>query len=593
MSSETGSIGRSSYVPSTALTDAVYESVRKDGSFLDAAEKALKSVLAVKASENNGKEKITSNDLAIPLLNQPTQKAKEELNSAGKLALLLGNLMSLLGESTLSQFESRLATWRAMMESQKSMGEQLSIELQNALGGAEQATELYQTTLSTLTTTKAAFDAATKALQQAQAQLDKLSTSDAGYTQALSARDQAANESKNAKQKVDQAELLAKDAHSNAMTKANSVDKLLTQIQGVGIQNSLIQPSEQNNLSNVAKLTMLMAMFVELIGKNSEESLQNDLALFQALQEGRQKEMEKKSSEYLEEVRKAEELNRIMGCIGKILGALLTIVSVVSAAFTGGASLALAAVGIALMVADEIVKATTGMSFMEEALKPLMDKVLKPLMELIGKAITKALESFGVDKKTAELAGSIAGAILAAVAMVVVVVVVALVGKGAAAKLGNAMSKLLGDAIKKIVPEVMKELAKGGSKLLSQGMQRLSSVLGDIGSKLGLQTDAISKQLITNTLQRTLIVGEVVNVATQAGGNLAQGVFMKNASDAMADFSLAHASMAQLEQWMKQAVENFAETQKITQEMNRTMSAALQQNAEAGRFVMRQAASAA
>ncbi|SUG71798.1 pathogenicity island 1 effector protein [Salmonella enterica subsp. enterica] len=56
--------------------------------------------------------------------------------------------------------------------------------------------------------------------------------------------------------------------------------------------------------------------------------------------------MEKKSAEFQEETRKAEETNRIMGCIGKVLGALLTIVSVVAAVFTGGASLALAAVGL-------------------------------------------------------------------------------------------------------------------------------------------------------------------------------------------------------------------------------------------------------
>ncbi len=100
---------------------------------------------------------------------------------------------------------------------------------------------------------------------------------------------------------------------------------------------------EQDNLSNVARLTMLMAMFIEIVGKNTEESLQNDLALFNALQEGRQAEMEKKSAEFQEETRKAEETNRIMGCIGKVLGALLTIVSVVAAVFTGGASLALSA----------------------------------------------------------------------------------------------------------------------------------------------------------------------------------------------------------------------------------------------------------
>ncbi|ELO24253.1 type III secretion system translocon subunit SctE, partial [Salmonella enterica] len=80
---------------------------------------------------------------------------------------------------------------------------------------------------------------------------------------------------------------------------------------------------------------------------------------------------------------------------GKVLGALLTIVSVVAAVFTGGASLALAAVGLAVMVADEIVKAATGVSFIQQAPNPIMEHVLKPLMELIGKAITKALEGLG------------------------------------------------------------------------------------------------------------------------------------------------------------------------------------------------------
>ena len=63
---------------------------------------------------------------------------------------------------------------------------------------------------------------------------------------------------------------------------------------------------------------------------------------------------------------------------------------------------------------------------------------------------------------------------------------------------------------------------------------------------------------------------------------------MKNASEAMADFHLARAAMEQISQWLKQAVETFSDSQKVTQELNRAMSAALQQNAEAGRFILRQ-----
>ncbi|UGA39605.1 type III secretion system translocon subunit SctE [Chromobacterium haemolyticum] len=471
-----------------------------------------------------------------------------------------------------------------MMDAQAAMGQKLSDELQQAIGEAEQATEAYQTALGDLKTAKETLEAAKQKLAQAQAKLDGLTPEDAGYQQALAARDQAANEAQAAKLKADKAEQAATDAHNLAKDKTAKADSLLTQAQGLNTKGGAVQQGAEDHLTGVAKLTMLMAMFVEMVGKNSEESLKNDLALFQAMQEGRQKEMDKKSAEYQEEVRKAEELNRTMGCIGKILGAVLTVVSVVAAVFTGGASLALAAVGLALMVADEVVKATTGESFMEKAMKPIMDAVmtmLKPLMDLVGKIVSEALKAFGVDKNLADTIGSIAGMIYAAVAMVFAVVAISMVGKGVASKLGGALSKMMGDSMRKMVPTLLKEMAKNGSKVLTQGFQRLAN-------SLGLPKDAAAKQLMANTLNRVVVGGEVAQAATQAGGNVAQGVFMKNASDMLADFTLARAAMEQIEQWLKQAVEVFASTQKVTQDLTTMMSSALQQNAEAGRFVLRQ-----
>lgn len=86
-------------------------------------------------------------------------------------------------------------------------------------------------------------------------------------------------------------------------------------------------------------------------------------------------------------MRKAEAASKAAGCVGKILGAVLTVVSVVGAAFTGGASLALAAVGVGLMAADMVVKELTGVSFMEKAMKPLMDNILGPMIQGIGKGL--------------------------------------------------------------------------------------------------------------------------------------------------------------------------------------------------------------
>ncbi|ELI1544658.1 type III secretion system needle tip complex protein [Salmonella enterica] len=591
MVNDTSSVSRSGYTQNPRLAEAAFEGVRKNTDFLKAADKAFKDVVATKAGDLKASTKSGETTFNTVGLTPPTDAAREKLSSEGQLTLLLGKLMTLLGDVSLSQLESRLAVWQAMIESQKAMGLQVSKEFQAALEEAEKATDIYEESIKKMDTAKSVYDTAAKNLTQAQNKLQSMDPSDPGYAKAEAAEGQARKEAKDAKTAFDKAKKAADLAGTDAKTKTEQADNILTKFQGttnVVASQTEVAKGEKDNLSNVARLTMLMAMFIEIVGKNNEEGLQNDLALFNALQEGRQAEMEKKSAEFQEETRKAEETNRIMGCIGKVLGALLTIVSVVAAVFTGGASLALAAVGLAVMVADEIVKAATGVSFIQQALNPIMEHVLKPLMELIGKAITKALEGLGVDKKTAEMAGSIVGAIVAAIAMVAVIVVVAVVGKGAAAKLGNALSKMMGETIKKLVPNVLKQLAQNGSKLFTQGMQRITSGLGNVGSKMGLQTNALSKELVGNTLNKVALGMEVTNTAAQSAGGVAEGVFIKNASEAIADFTLARFAMDQIQQWLKQSVEIFGENQKVTAELQKVMSSAVQQNADASRFILRQ-----
>ncbi|PRP70978.1 pathogenicity island 1 effector protein SipB [Chromobacterium amazonense] len=587
MSSTT--IGQGFNLGRAELAKALAGSAQASEKFIDAAQKSAQALFTLRVSEESAASK-PSGDLNTPKLKQPDAKAQDELNGAGKLALLLGQLMALLGDVSLSQFESRLSIWQAMMDAQKAEGEQLSQELKSAQEEAEQATEAYQSAVGDLDKAKAVLDAAKQKLAQAQAKLEGMSPDDPAYAQALSECDQAQAEANRSQQKVDKAETEAMAAHKLATDKAKVLDNKLTQAQGMVGKNDAVQQGGIDSLSNTSKLTMLMAMFMQLVGKNSEESLKNDLELFKVIQESRQKEMDKKSAEYQEEVRKAEELNRIMGCVGKVLGALLTVVSVVAAAFTGGASLALAAVGIALMVADSIVKATTGESFIQKALDPLMENVFKPLMEGLGKFISEQLEKLGVDKKTADLVGSIVGAVVGALAMVGAMVVVAMVGKGAASKLAGAMSKLLGDTIKKIVPSVLKEVAKGGTKMFNQGMQRLTNALGDAGRSTGLRAteENLTREMVASALNRVAVGGQFAQTTSQGGGEIAQGVFLKNATELMADFTLARSELAQIEQWMKDAVEAFSERQQLTEELHKNIAIAGQQSLEAGRFVLQQ-----
>ncbi|AXE33377.1 type III secretion system translocon subunit SctE [Chromobacterium phragmitis] len=570
-------IGHSPYLSNPELAKAMFEGTRVGEKFVDTAQKTAQALFNTRVADDAGSPRAKrSADLNTPALTPP----KKEVDSGSKLTELLGRLMTLLGEVSLSQLESRLATWSALMASQQKQGDELSQAFSSAVDEAKLAGDILQAAVGDFdSATKAANDAQ-RAAAEAKAKLDAMKPGEPGYEAAKLASDQAALAAQQALGKAKLAGEAAEKARAASVEKNKAADELATKVQGASVNTETAREAGKAHLSNIATLTYLMAQFSKLVGENSEKSLQNDLELFQAMQESRQKEMDKKSSEYQEEVRKSEELNRVMGCVGKILGALLTVVSVVAAAFTGGASLALAAVGVALMVADQVGKAITGVSFMEEAMKPLMEKVIQPLMELISKGLTKALEAFGMDKAKAEKVGAIMGAIVSAIAMIVVVVVVAVVGKGAAAKLGNALARVIGDAIKKLMPKVLKQLADGVGKSIGktfvQGMQRL-----------GLRTDELSRQMTANTLNKVALGIGAVNTGAQVGGNVSQGVFMKNASDAIAEFTLARAFSEQIEQWLKQAVEAFGSTQKITQQLTSAMSDAMQQNAEASRFVLR------
>lgn len=573
-----------------SLARAAFDHVRKGDSFVKAADEALKAVLASKASETDAgtSVKIDANGLKSVPLTPPSAAAKEALNSEGTLTFLLGQLMALMGEVSISQLEARLDAWKAMIEANKALGDKISSDFQSAVADAESAMDAYQDAINELKNIKQRQDAQSKVLQSAQDKLSKLKPSDSGYQEALASVEQASKEAESLQKQVDAAEQKTMNAHLDATAKAEKADKILTQAQGLNLPRSQNEQHAEDNLTSVARMTMLMSMFVQLVGKNSEESLKADLDIFKALQEGRQKEMETKAAEYAKEVQKAEEVNRIMGCVGKIVGALLTIASIVGAVFSGGASLALAAVGVALMVADEITKAATGTSFIQQALNPIMENILKPLMEAIGKALSDALSAMGVDKKTADLVGCILGAVLAAVAMVAVIAVVAVVGKGAASKLGDMMSKLLGETIKKLLPTVLRQLASNGSKVLSQGMKRLTSGLGDLGAKAGLKTDALSKELIGNTINKSVLGLEVAHTGAQSAGSVTQGVFLRNSTEALADFTVAKASNEQIQMWLRDAVEKFSNDLRVTQELQQMLSAAAQNSAETARTILRQ-----
>jgi len=224
-----------------------------------------------------------------------------------------------------------------------------------------------------------------------------------------------------------------------------------------------------------AGLLLLLSELQLIIGKSSDQDMKTRLEVWQKEQQARTEHLEKKSQEYQEQVRKAEEAQRVMGCLFKVFGALIMVFACIAAPFTGGWSMALAAVGVALFLADMAVTEITGMSFMAEAMKPLMEHVIKPLLQALANLFTNMLCGLGVDKQTAQTVGSILGSVVGAIALVVVIVAAVALTKNA--KVAEVAGKIA-EKLARLIPDIARSLAREVGKMGSRITSKLSNAVG-------------------------------------------------------------------------------------------------------------------
>jgi invasin B len=328
-----------------------------------------------------------------------------------------------------------------------------------------------------------------------------------------------------------------------------------------------------------------MAMFIQMVGDNAETNLENELEVNRALQASRQQEMEQKSAEYEEQVRKAEETQKVMGCIAKIIMPVLTVIGVVGAAFSGGASLALAGIGLALMAAD----AATDGAVTSAIMNPIMEHVFTPLMEFLGDVVKKVLELPVIsdllallDKATGvDVTGivTMAVTVLATVAVMVAAMYLTKSAGNAAAKMMGPLVKLIGDQIKKMIPALLKNVSKKSVSTLSKANTQLIE-------KVGLKSDALSAQRYANNISSAQTGVAATHTGVQAVGTIIQGEAYQKATDALADFKMAKADIERLNNWLTQSVERWSDSLSTTNQMVTKMSNMQQQQQATGIFIL-------
>lgn len=232
---------------------------------------------------------------------------------------------------------------------------------------------------------------------------------------------------------------------------------------------------------NVLSLTQLMAEVINLMSESSSIDIQNTKKVMEAEFQNNITQMKEQIKKNKEAMEKANEMKKNMGCIAKVIGHVVTAITVLSsiaAVFTGGASLVIAALALGLLIADKSLELS--------GKKSLTARAMEPLMKAIADGIASRLEKDGLDKDKANLIAAILTAIILAVVLV-------LVSAGLALK---SVSQL----ISKIVPKfISKFIGKMSSKttqlMLKYGnyiMQTLRAILHPTGHAINGTGEIIS-----------------------------------------------------------------------------------------------------
>ncbi|MDN7674955.1 type III secretion system translocon subunit BipB [Burkholderia oklahomensis] len=522
------------------------------------------------------------------------------VSRGAKLAELFGMLMSIISASSLEELKQRSDIWNQMSKAAQDSLNRLSDAFQRAADAAKTATDAAERAAAAAK--KAAADAKAADAAVGTAQKDYDAGAERGLPdekmkmlqdaleqakqQAGDAHDRADALQADATKKLDTATALATQARECEQQVDDAVNQATKQY---GASAPLRTPPSPE-LSGAAKLTAVLGKLQELISAGNVKELESKQKLYTEMQAKREAELQKKSDEYQEQVKKAEEMQQTMGCVGKIVGWVITAVSFAAAAFTGGASLALAAVGLALAVGDEIGRATTGVSFMDKLKQPVMDTILKPLMDAISSLITKALVACGVDQQKAELAGAILGAVVTGVALIAAAFVGASAVKAVASKVMEAvagqLTKLMNSAIGKMLVQLTGKFAeKSGLQALGSrtatAMTRMRRAIG-VESKEG-------RMLLANRFEKAGTVMDVGNQVSQAAGGIVVGIERAKAMNLLADIKVAMFDIKLLGDLLKQAVDAFAEHNRALAQLMQRMSDAGEMQTSTGKLILRNA----
>lgn len=522
--------------------------------YQEAGRKALADLMSVQYEGHAGPGTAST---GRPVLHAPPPRAdgnKQETNG-DLFTLLMAMIAELIGEVDVNKLKNRLAMLQSMAGARQQGLENLSAEYAaavQAMADAEGNVGSSQEQLDQLHERVLHFQGL---LEESEARLAQLDPDSPEYTEELARRDQLKGELASHIQTFN----AATAAHLKLIEIANVFAKTLSGVIAKVVVSGSAGPdhkeTDEKALSSSALALLNRLKIIELLGEAAQSKEELSQALFQELQAKLQEHMKRESDKYLEEVRKAEALQKTMGCIGKIIGALVSVATIVAGVMTGNLPLiVVGVVGIAVMLADVVVEEKTGVSFMAQAMKPVtiaMQEAIKQFSEIY----TQLLIDFGVDPETAKDIAQIAGIIQGIISTLAAIALVVIIGISVIGPIISAIASNLSSVAAQVAPAAMqaaRQVATSVGKTLTQALTQLRSLVTN-------GADAVSLARYAANLEIAQAVTEAGNVAAQGVMQIQSGLHQAKAAGHLANVRVRMAISEEISKYLTQVVDDYGQ----------------------------------
>ncbi|MHC8367758.1 type III secretion system translocon subunit SctE [Pseudomonas sp. ZT5P21] len=515
-----------------------------------AGQEALAGLMSVNYDGEHGKSTAAP---GRPQLQPPLARTNGKESEGDLFTLLMAMISELIGELDVNKLKNRLAMLQNMAGAKQQGHEKLSAEYAEAVAALEVAEGAVGGSQQNLEKLRERVQHFQGLLNESEACLTELDPESAEYASELARRDQLKGELAAHTQIFQK----ATDAHLKLIETANTVAKTLAAVTNKVLESGnggpQVKQSDEKALSSSALALLNRLKIIELLGDAAQNKEELNQELFMELQAKLQEKMQRESDKYLEEVRKAEALQKTMGCIGKIVGALLTVATIAAGVLTANPVLiAVGVIGAAVMISDAAIQEATGVSFMAEAMKPLMT-VMQEAIKLFTDLYTRLLIALGVDPETAKDIAQIAGMIQGIAATLAAVALAAIVGVQVIGPIVGAVASKLASVVAQAAPaamQAMKQLASSVGNTLTQMLTQLRNIITN-------GADPVTLARYAANLEIAQALTEFGSVAAQGVLGIRSGVHQAQAAEHLADVRVRMAISEEITSFLTRLVEDY------------------------------------